>query len=64
MFYQAPEKFGSILAVLVRGGVTTRQEVADIVQEAQRNCLEELMNDEEESRAIFERFNRQFTAEL
>lgn len=51
------------MAALVKAGVITAQEVRDIAQEAHTNCLEELMSDEAESKAIFERFTRQLTAD-
>lgn len=61
---QAPERFASVMAALVKARVVGSDTVKEIAQEAHANCVEELMSDEEESRAVFDRFSRQLASEL
>ncbi len=60
---QAPERFGSLLATLVKVGALSREDLDTIVQEARQNCLVENMNTEEDCERIFGRLMAQLSAE-
>lgn len=61
---QAPEKFASVIAALMKVGALGQQEVQLIVQEARANCIDELMSAEEDCSAVFDRFAKQLSADL
>ena len=61
---QAPEKFGSILAVLVKTGALTQEDTLRLTEEAKQNCIVELMSDEQDSAVIFDRFLKKFNTDI